>query len=168
MIVRDNILLQGASGKVKNLVVKQYPGRTVITSVPDMSKRVLTEKQLEYQERMRFAIDAAQNITSDPRLKKKACELFQVAPNKVFRKIVQQFILTDGQLPMFNETPQEQQDKQTLQSLHSIITTLIPDAEIILFGERAKGVYDKYSDWEFLILTTNEYPKGLKWELQEK
>lgn len=168
MIVRDNILLQGVSGKIKNLVVKQYPGKTVITSVPDMSERVLTEKQLEYQNQMRLAISAAKNIIADPRLKERACEVLQVPPNKVFRKIVQQFILNDGNLPMMDESPQQIQEKQTLDTLKTIITTEIPDAEILLFGNRAKGVYDPHSDWDFLILTSNQYPKTLKWELQEK
>ena len=38
----------------------------------------------------------------------------------------------------------------------------------MLFGNRAKGAFDAQSDWDMLILTTSDYPKTLKWELQEK
>ena len=38
----------------------------------------------------------------------------------------------------------------------------------MIFGNRAMGAYDAQSDWDMLILTTNDYPKTLKWELQEK
>ncbi|MDP4265603.1 MAG: nucleotidyltransferase domain-containing protein, partial [Bacteroidota bacterium] len=60
------------------------------------------------------------------------------------------------------------QDKKTLATLKTIITTEIPDAELMLFGNRASGAYDAQSDWDMLILTTSDYPKTLKWELQEK
>jgi hypothetical protein len=45
MIVTGNPLLTGVSGKIKNLVVKQYQDKTVITAVPDMSGRKLSQKQ---------------------------------------------------------------------------------------------------------------------------
>src|SRR5258708_28517291 len=122
MIVTGNPLLIGASGKLKNIVVKQYKDKTVITTVPDMSGRKLTKKQKEANERMQFAIMSAKGITSDPRLKQRACEMLQVPPNKVFRAIVKQFLLTDGYGTIFEETEQEQLDKKTLSTLKTIIT----------------------------------------------
>jgi predicted nucleotidyltransferase len=89
-------------------------------------------------------------------------------PNKVFRTIVKQFLLTEGYGSIFEETEQEKLDKQTVSALKTIITTDIPDAEILLFGDRAKAAYNTHSDWDLLILTTSDYPKTLKWELQEK
>ena len=168
MIVTGNPLFIGASGKLQNLVVKQYKDKTVITVVPDMSGRKLSQKQREANERMRFAIMSAKKITADARLKQRACEMLQVAPNKVFRAVVKQFLLTDGYGTIFEETEQEKLDIETLSELKTIITTEIPGAEIMLFGNRAKGAYDRQSDWDLLILTTNDYPQTLKWELQEK
>lgn len=168
MIVTGNPLLTGASGKIKNLVVKQYKDKTVITAVPDMSGRKLSQKQKDVNERMQMAITAAKHVTADPRLKQRACEMLQVESNKVFRAIVKQFLLTDGYGGIFEETGQEKLDKQTLTTLITIITTQVPDAELMLFGDRARGTYDAKSDWDILILTTTDHPQALKWELQEK
>jgi predicted nucleotidyltransferase len=168
MIVTGNPLLEGVSGKMKNLVVKQYEGKTVIAAAPDMSGRKLTEKQKEANLKMKMAIECAQAITENPRLKQRACELLNVAPNKVFRAIVKHFLLNDGYGGIFEQTEQETLDKKTLTTLQTIITTSTPDAEIMLFGNRATGAYNAQSDWDILILTTNDYPKTIKWELQEK
>jgi predicted nucleotidyltransferase len=168
MIVTGNPLLEGVSGKMKNLVVKQYEGKIVLSAVPDMSNRKLTEKQKEANQRMKSAINCAQAITENPRLKQRACELLNVAPNKVFRAIVKHFLLNDGYGGIFEQTEQEIVDKNTLATLQTIITTATPDAEVMLYGNRAKGAYDAQSDWDILILTTNDYPNTLKWELQEK
>lgn len=168
MIVTGNPLLTGASGKIKNLVVKQYKDKTVITAVPDMSGRKLSQKQKEGNEKMHMAITVAKHVTADPRLKRRACEMLQVEPNKVFRTIVKQFLLTDGYGGIFEETDQEKLDKQTLSTLVTTITTAVPDAELMLFGDRAKGTYNAKSDWDILILTTTDQPQAVKWELQEK
>ena len=168
MIVTGNPLFTGVSGKMKNIIVKQYEDKTVMTAVPDMSGRKLSQKQQDANERMQMAIVCAKALTADPRLKQRACELLKVPPNKVFRAIVKQFLLTDGYGSIFEETEQEILDKKTLSTLKTIITTEIPDAELALFGDRAKGAYDAQSDWDMLILTANDYPKTFKWKLQEK
>jgi predicted nucleotidyltransferase len=168
MMVTGNPLLTGVSGKIKNLVVKQYQGKTVITSVPDMSHRKLSQKQKEANKRMQLAIFVARGIMEDPRVKQRACEMLEVPPNKVFRAIVKQFLLTDGNGGIFEETEQEKLDKQTLATLITIITTEVPGAELMLFGNRARGTYDAKSDWDILILTANDHPQAIKWELQEK
>ena len=168
MIVTGNPLLVGVSGKMKNLVVKQYKDKTVLTAVPDMSGRKLSQKQRDANQRMQMAVKCAKAYTKNPRLKQRACEMLQVPPNKVFRAIVKQFMLTDGYEGIFEETEQEILDKKTVATLKTIITREVPDAELMLFGNRAKGAYDAHSDWDILILTTTNYPKTLKWELQEK
>jgi DNA polymerase sigma len=168
MIVTGNPLLSGVSGKLGNIVVKQYEGKTVVTAVPDMSRRKLSQKQKDANERMQIAIKAAKAITAKPRQKERACEMLQVPPNKVFRAIVKKILLTDEYEPILKETEQEKLDKETVATLKTMITTDIPDAELFLFGNRAKGAYDAQSDWDILILTTSDYPTTRKWELQEK
>jgi predicted nucleotidyltransferase len=168
MISKGNVLLTGASGKLGNIIVKQYGNQTVITAVPNMSRRKLTQKQKDANEQMQMAIIAAQSLTATAQLKQRSCEMLQVEPNKVFRAIVKQFLLTDGEHPIFRDTDQETEDKKTLATLKSIITTEIADAEIMLFGNRIKGAYTAQTDWDILILANDEPSKTLKWELQEK
>ena len=60
MAIIHNPFLQNASGSVgKMLVYKKYYDKTVVSKMPDMSKRVLSEKQLESNERMRLATKCA-------------------------------------------------------------------------------------------------------------
>ena len=55
-IVKGNPFVQNASGTIgKELVFKKYYDKTVISKMPDMSKRILSEKQIESNERLRMA-----------------------------------------------------------------------------------------------------------------
>jgi hypothetical protein len=48
--------MEGVSGAIgREIVFKKYHGKTVVSKMPDMSKRVLSEKQKEQNERMRLA-----------------------------------------------------------------------------------------------------------------
>lgn len=56
MAIVNNLIMQNVSGSIgKQLVFKRYYDKTVVTKMPDMSKRVLSEKQKEGNERMRLA-----------------------------------------------------------------------------------------------------------------
>jgi predicted nucleotidyltransferase len=167
MISKNNPLLAGASGKLQDIVVKQYKDKIVITAVPDMSNRKLSPKQKEANHKMQIAIRAAKALTANPVQKQRACDILQVAPNEVFRAIVKHYLLNEGR-ELFKETEQETQDKQVLVNLKRIILNEVPDAELQLFGNRAKGSFNSQSDWDILILTNDDYSKSLKWELQER
>ncbi|MBO9571911.1 MAG: hypothetical protein J7497_06845 [Chitinophagaceae bacterium] len=167
MIVRDNIFLMGVSGRAKNMVVKQYKDKTVITAVPNMKDRVLTAKQKDANDNMKMAIAYAKHITADPKLKSRACQILNVPPNKVFRAIVKEYLLKDGDIDVAEETQKDKEDKQTLDTIKSIILNEIPDAETMLYGSRVAENTPE-ADWDILILTNTQYPKTLKWELQDK
>jgi len=54
--IKNNPLVRGASGKVAGgIVYKTYYDKTVLSKVPDMSKRVLSEKQIQCNRRMKQA-----------------------------------------------------------------------------------------------------------------
>jgi hypothetical protein len=56
MAIVGNLFLKNASGSIgKELVFKRYYDKTVVSKMPNMSKRVLSEKQKESNERMRLA-----------------------------------------------------------------------------------------------------------------
>ncbi len=44
-------------------------------------------------------------------------------------------------------------NNELVQRVKSVILQLLPDAEIILYGSRARGDADTESDWDFLVLT---------------
>ena len=51
--IKNNPLVKGASGKVAgDIVYKTYYDKTVLSKVPDMSKRVLSKKQIEWNHKM--------------------------------------------------------------------------------------------------------------------
>lgn len=54
----------------------------------------------------------------------------------------------------------ETKRERILKQLKRVITNIDPTAKIILYGSRARGDAQKYSDWDFLILTSN--PTSLK------
>ncbi len=96
MISKNNIWLYGASGKAGNMVVKNYSGKIVISARPDMSRRVLSEKQKEFNELMKYANEWAKKVMLNPKQKEEACLTLRVPANKVFRAMVKEFILRKG------------------------------------------------------------------------
>jgi hypothetical protein len=59
-IVGNNLLMQQASGTLgSQIVYKKYYDKTVISKKPDMSRRVLSRKQKESNERLRLANEYA-------------------------------------------------------------------------------------------------------------
>ncbi|MEJ7673775.1 MAG: nucleotidyltransferase domain-containing protein [Chitinophagaceae bacterium] len=62
-------------------------------------------------------------------------------------------------------------DKQSIElicRLKSIIYYYDKNAEIILFGSRARGDWHEESDWDFLILTDAKVTENFKQELRNK
>jgi hypothetical protein len=56
MAIVNNPFVQHASGSVGGeIVYRRYFDKTVVSKMPDMSKRVLSEKQIESNERLRLA-----------------------------------------------------------------------------------------------------------------
>lgn len=167
-MISQNPLLSQASGKLGIIVIKRYGDKTVVTAMPNMSRRKLSSKQKEANERMRLAIFTAKHITRDPVQKQRAGELLQVQLNKVFRAIVKEYMLTDGEGPVFGETVIEKQDKETLTALKTTIVKDIPDAQVMLFGGKAKDFGKPQMHWDLLVLTKDDHPPLEKWQLQEK
>ena len=58
--------LNGFSGKIGPVVIKQYADKTVITSRPEKSKKKRSEKQKEGSAEFAKAVAYAQDIINDP------------------------------------------------------------------------------------------------------
>lgn len=48
------------------------------------------------------------------------------------------------------------------------VLSVLPDAKVLLFGSRAVGNPHIESDWDILILTKQNYPRSLKWEIHDR
>jgi hypothetical protein len=81
--IKNNPLVMGASGKVAgDIVYKTYYDKTVISKVPDMSNRVLSEKQKVWNERMVDANAYAQSFYTSEEDKLKARIRLKLPPHK--------------------------------------------------------------------------------------
>lgn len=64
--------MHGVSGSIgRQIVLKQYKGKTVVAHYPDMSKVVYTKAQLAERVRFKLAVAYARSVIADP-IKKKA------------------------------------------------------------------------------------------------
>lgn len=94
MATTSNPLFYLASGKLAgDIVLKRYYDKTVISKKPDMSKRVLSPKQIEQNERMSMATAHAQFICSTEERKAIERVRLKVPPHKsVFRALIKEHI----------------------------------------------------------------------------
>jgi SET domain-containing protein len=91
MAVTESIFFQKTSGNVaKQFVFKQYNGKTFITRYPDMSKRVLSEKQLKNNKIMEQANYAAREIMADEELCKNAQVRLNVTRNRLYTTLIRE------------------------------------------------------------------------------
>ena len=92
MAISKNILLKQASGRIgTDMVLKQYGDKTVICRYPDMSQRVLSEKQLENNQRMENANSYAKDIINDPVRRDAAQVRLDVTRKKLYTSLVREY-----------------------------------------------------------------------------
>ena len=68
--VKRNLVMQGMSGKICNLLVlKTYNYGTVVSKIPDMTNVVPSDQQKSKRNRFREAVAYAKAVLSDPQKK---------------------------------------------------------------------------------------------------
>jgi hypothetical protein len=98
---KSAIWLQVSGSLGNQIVYKKYYDKTVISAKPDMSKRKLSEKQKEWNERMEYATAWAQHYNNIPEEKIKARIRFKLPAHKsVFNALVQEHLNKYKHLPM--------------------------------------------------------------------
>ncbi len=102
MAIINNPLFQQVSGTVgKQVVYKKYYDKTVISKMPDMSKRVLSEKQVESNGRMKLANTYAKYIYRTEEGKVKARIRLKLPAHKsLFHALVKEHLDLNRQLPL--------------------------------------------------------------------
>ncbi|MEO5563665.1 MAG: hypothetical protein ABIR18_09530 [Chitinophagaceae bacterium] len=111
-IIQNNPLINQASGSVgKQFIYKKYYDKTVLSVMPDMSKRVLSKKQIESNERMALATIYARYIYSTPEGKIKARIRLKVPLHKsLFHALVKEHLDTNRQLPLAEVKSEPEKD----------------------------------------------------------
>jgi hypothetical protein len=101
-MARSTSLLHHFSGMLGNeIVFKQYYDKTVISVKPDMSKRVLSPKQIEWNERMMMATNYAKLIYKNEEYKLKARIRLKVPAHKsLFHALVKEHLDKCKHLPV--------------------------------------------------------------------
>lgn len=89
--MQNNSLLQGISGSIGEIVIKQYRYGVVVSKKPDMSKVKKSQLQKAKQSIFKEAVAYAKNINNDPE-KKKAYAKKLKKGQTVFNAAISEFL----------------------------------------------------------------------------
>jgi len=91
----NNLLLKNLSGHLgRQIVIKQYSGKTVVSKYPDMSRRKLSPKQVENNEIMADASYRAKGVIANEELRNAAQIRLNVTSNKLYTALVKEYFKT--------------------------------------------------------------------------
>ena len=97
MAISENLLLKKLSGHIgRQLVVKQYGDKTIISKYPDMSRRKLSQKQIRVNEIMFEANAEAKRIVADETLRHDAQVRLNVTRNKLYTSLIKEYFKNAG------------------------------------------------------------------------
>jgi disulfide oxidoreductase YuzD len=95
MAISENILLKKLSGHIgKQLVIKRYGDKTVVTKYPDMSRRKLSVKQKQVTEKMSDANYWAKEIIGNEELRNEAQLRLNVTRNRLYPALISEYFKT--------------------------------------------------------------------------
>jgi hypothetical protein len=92
MAISENVLLKKLSGHIgRQLVIKQYGNKTVVTKYPDMSRRKLSPKQKQVNETMADATYHAQGIMANEEWRNEAQLRLNVTRNRLYSALISEY-----------------------------------------------------------------------------
>jgi ribosomal protein L9 len=83
------------SGFGGNVTVRKRNGKTEVISCADMSKRILSEKQIEVNQTMKMASRYAKDQIAKEKSKKEAQLRLNVSSNKLYHALVKEYFKID-------------------------------------------------------------------------
>jgi len=96
MAINKSIFLKLSGQLNKELVFKQYGDKTVVSKYPDMSKRTLSSKQIQVNERMENANYAAKEIMANEELRQAAQVRLNVTRNKLYTALIKEYFKNEA------------------------------------------------------------------------
>lgn len=101
MATTNNILLKLTSGTIgKQIIIKNYGDKVVISKHPNMDNRRLSPKQKASNQLMMDANFYAREIIGTPPLKDAALLRLKVLENKLYRALVKEYMLKKGDIEL--------------------------------------------------------------------
>jgi disulfide oxidoreductase YuzD len=92
MATSNNLMLKMMSGHLgKQLVIRQYGDKTVVSKYPDMSRRKLSKKQKQVNKIMAEANYYAKEIIANDKLKKEALLRLNITRNKLYTALIKEY-----------------------------------------------------------------------------
>ena len=92
MAITNNLLLSNLSGQLgRQLVFKQYRGKTVVSKYPDMSRRKFSAKQKQTQDIMVEANLYTKTILADQQKKMDAQVRLNVTSNRLYTALIKEY-----------------------------------------------------------------------------
>jgi hypothetical protein len=93
MAISKNILLNGVTGSInKQIVVRHYKNKIVLSAYPDMSRRKLSGKQKTVNNRMAKANEEVQEIIQDEQRRNAALIRLNVPRNELYYKLIGEYL----------------------------------------------------------------------------
>src|SRR4051812_45031695 len=87
-----NIVINGFSGQLGHIILKNYSGRTVMGVTPNMASVKKSELQLSYEAMFKKAVAFAQSIINDP-VKKKAYQKTLRKGKSVYHAVIKEYMM---------------------------------------------------------------------------
>ena len=92
MAKTKNILTAGWTGALdKQIVFRQRNGETIVSKYPDMSKRKLTQKQLQVNKTMKDANHYVRRVLLDERSRNEAQVRLNVPRNRLYNALIKEY-----------------------------------------------------------------------------
>lgn len=88
----NNFITAGLKGALgKQIVFRQRSGKTFVSAYPNMDNRVLSEKQLEVNRRMKEANQYAKEIMENEEQRKEAQFRLDVSSTKLYTSLIKEY-----------------------------------------------------------------------------
>ena len=92
MAIVNGVIMNNMRGTInKELVLKKYGDKTVVSKYPNMSKVVRSEKQLANNLMMKAANNGARFIMKEEKLRNEAQLRLNVPTNKLYTSLIREF-----------------------------------------------------------------------------
>jgi hypothetical protein len=92
MAISNNPLMHGVTGSInKQIVLRRYGNKTVVSAYPDMSNRKLSDRQKRMNELMKEANESAKTIMKDEEQCNAARLRLDVPRNKLYTALIKEY-----------------------------------------------------------------------------